>query len=80
MNIIAFKGAFHGRTLGAVSLTSSKVNQHAHFGPLLPGITHVDYPIRRIAGVEAPDFEGDLFQRHVTPEEVAAIFIEPIFR
>jgi 4-aminobutyrate aminotransferase len=77
MNIIAFKGAFHGRTLGAVSLTSSKVKQRAHFGPLLPGITHVDYP-NAYRGVEAPDLEGDLFQRHVTPDEVAAIFIEPI--
>jgi 4-aminobutyrate aminotransferase len=77
MNISAFKGAFHGRTLGAVSLTSSKVKQRAHFGPLLPGITHVDYP-NAYRGVEAPDLEGDLFQRHVTPDEVAAIFIEPI--
>jgi 4-aminobutyrate aminotransferase len=77
MNIIAFKGAFHGRTLGAVSLTSSKVKQRAHFGPLLPGITHVDYP-NDYRNISAPDFEGDLFQRHVTPDEVAAIFIEPI--
>jgi 4-aminobutyrate aminotransferase len=76
-NIIAFKGAFHGRTLGAVSLTSSKVKQRAHFGPLLPGITHVDYP-NTYRNVAAPDFEGDLFQRHMMPDEVAAIFIEPI--
>jgi 4-aminobutyrate aminotransferase len=76
-SIIAFKGAFHGRTLGAVSLTSSKVKQRAHFGPLLPGITHVDYP-NPYRGIAAPDFEGDLFLRHVDPTEIAAIFVEPI--
>jgi 4-aminobutyrate aminotransferase len=76
-NIIAFKGAFHGRTMGAVSLTSSKVKQRAHFGPLLPGIVHVDYP-NAYRGVSAPDFEADLFLRHVDPTEIAAIFIEPI--
>ncbi|MBC7385497.1 MAG: acetyl ornithine aminotransferase family protein, partial [Cryobacterium sp.] len=75
--IIAFKGAFHGRTLGAVSLTSSKVKQRAHFGPLIGGITHVDYP-NAYHGVEAPDLEGELFQRHLDASEVAAFFIEPI--
>jgi 4-aminobutyrate aminotransferase len=76
-SIIAFKGAFHGRTLGAVSLTSSKVKQRAHFGPLLSGVIHVDYP-NPYRGVAIPDFEGDLFMRHVDPTEVAAIFVEPI--
>ena len=42
--IIAFRGAFHGRTTGAVSLTSSKARQHAGFGPLLPDVHHV--PVR----------------------------------
>lgn len=75
--IIAFQGAFHGRTTGAVSLTSSKVKQRAHFGPLMPGITHVPYP-NPFHGEPGPDFEGDLFDRHLDPTEVAAIFIEPI--
>ncbi len=76
-SIIAFKGAFHGRTLGAVSITSSKVKQRAHFGPLLSGVIHVDYP-NDYRDVKTPDFEGDLFLRHVDPTEVAAIFVEPI--
>ena len=42
-NLIAFLGAFHGRTMGAVSLTASKAKYHAHFGPLLPGVYHVPF-------------------------------------
>ncbi len=86
--ILAFKGAFHGRTLGAVSLTSSKVKQRAHFGPLLPGITHVPFPNpyrcpenKKECEQQCdciPDFESDLFIRHVDPKELAAIFVEPI--
>ncbi len=45
-NVIAFKGAFHGRTLGAISLNSSKVGQRAFFGPLVPGVLHLPYPTR----------------------------------
>ena len=43
-NIIAFFGAFHGRTMGALSLTASKPQQRRRFAPLVPGITHVRYP------------------------------------
>jgi 4-aminobutyrate aminotransferase len=74
--VVAFRGGFHGRTLGAISLTSSKVKQRAHFGPLLPGVAHVDYP-NPYRGVEAPDFD-ELFHRHVDPSEIAAVFVEPI--
>ena len=42
-NVIAFYGAFHGRTMGAVSLTASKVTQRRGFGPLVPGVIHVPY-------------------------------------
>ena len=42
---IAFYGAFHGRTLGALSLTASKPVQRRGFGPLLEGVTHVPYPV-----------------------------------
>ena len=42
-NVIAFLGGFHGRTMGAVSLTASKAKYHAHFGPLLPGVYHVPF-------------------------------------
>ena len=43
-NIIAFYGAFHGRTMGALSLTASKPQQKRRFAPLVPGVTHVPYP------------------------------------
>jgi 4-aminobutyrate aminotransferase len=75
--VIAFKGAFHGRTYGAISLNSSKVGQRAFFGPLVPGVIHLPYP-----SAQAPDvaglLEADWFKSHVDPREVAAIFIEPI--
>ena len=41
--VIAFFGAFHGRTMGALSLTASKVTQRHGFGPLVPGVTHIGY-------------------------------------
>src|SRR5512140_363449 len=43
-NAIAFFGAFHGRTMGALSLTASKPQQRRRFAPLVPGVTHVRYP------------------------------------
>ncbi|MBL8989837.1 MAG: acetyl ornithine aminotransferase family protein [Gemmatimonadetes bacterium] len=87
-DFIAFRGSFHGRTYGALSLTSSKVKQHARFGPLLPGVHHVPfgYCYRCDYGKTHPAcglhcvavLEKDLFARHVDPADVAAIFIEPI--
>jgi 4-aminobutyrate aminotransferase len=86
--IIAFLGAFHGRTMGALSLTASKVIQEKGFFPLVPGITHVpyaycyrcpahsSYPGCGCACVEW--IREDLFKRSLPPEEVAAIFVEPI--
>ena len=83
--LIAFQGAFHGRTYGAMSLTSSKAKQRATFGPMLPGVYHVPYPqpyrtpTDRNAGELAIEhLEQDFFQRHVSPEDVAAIFVEPM--
>ncbi len=84
-SLIAFEGAFHGRSYGAMSLTSSKVKQRATFGPMLPGIHHVPYPNAyrlhtggREVGSFVLDEIQDLFHRHVSPEDVAAIFIEPM--
>ncbi|MGE0441378.1 MAG: acetyl ornithine aminotransferase family protein [Gemmatimonadales bacterium] len=87
-DFIAFKGAFHGRTYGAVSMTSSKVKQHSRFGPFLPGVHHVPfgYCYRCDYGKTYPAcgmhcvnvIEKDLFARHVDPENVAAIFVEPV--
>ncbi|AKQ63594.1 Acetylornithine aminotransferase [Myxococcus hansupus] len=88
--VVAFKGGFHGRTMGAISLNSSKVAQRAFFGPLLPGVIHIPYanPYRCANGC-APHACGDAcnpalmlerewFVNHVDPREVAAIFVEPI--
>ena len=57
-NIIAFYGAFHGRTMGALSLTSSKVQQRRRFFPLMPGVTHVPYPnvYRRPQGTDPVEY------------------------
>ncbi|HEX5963427.1 MAG TPA: acetyl ornithine aminotransferase family protein, partial [Gemmatimonadales bacterium] len=86
--IIAFRGAFHGRSTGAVALTSSKARQHAGFGPLLPDVHHVPFAYRyrcQFCGDEAACNRGcidiiekELFVRHLDPLDVAAIFVEPI--
>src|SRR5436853_5838092 len=59
--IIAFYGAFHGRTMGALSLTASKPQQRRRFAPLVPGVTHVPYPdvYRRPAGIDAKQYAID---------------------
>ena len=83
---IAFYGGFHGRTYGAVSLTSSSVIQRKFFGPFLP-VIHVPYadPYRPPAcDPETCDFdavtylEDEVFRTEVAPEEIAAIFVEPV--
>lgn len=85
---IAFYGAFHGRTMGALSLTASKAIQKKHYHPFVPGITHIPYaycyrcsyhmryPQCGLACVEW--IENTLFRTALPPEEVAAIFVEPI--
>lgn len=76
-NIIAFEGAFHGRTMGAVSLNASRVKYRRHFGPFLPGVHHLPYadPYRPTHWMEAVE---NLFRQRVAPDEIAAVFIEPI--
>jgi len=86
--MIAFIGAFHGRSMGALSLTASKYVHRAGFSPLVPGVTHVPYGYcyRCAYNLEYPScdvycvkyIEETLFRRLVSPEEVAAIFVEPI--
>jgi 4-aminobutyrate aminotransferase len=86
--IIAFRGAFHGRSTGAVTLTSSKARQHAGFGPLLPDVHHVPFAYRYRCQFCAEEpacnrgcldvIEKELFTRHLDPKDVAAIFVEPI--
>lgn len=89
-NIIAFYGAFHGRTMGALSLTASKPQQKRRFSPLMPGVTHVRYPdVYRGCEGGAQDaekfalgcarfIEDKVFKTTLAPEEVAAIFVEPV--
>ena len=72
-NVIAFLGAFHGRTMGAVSLTASKAKYHAHFGPLLPGVYHVPFGNQ---GIE--EIESRIFKRLMPADEFAAVIVEPI--
>jgi 4-aminobutyrate aminotransferase len=72
-HLIAFLGSFHGRTLGALSLTASRSSHRAHFGPLLPDVHHVPY------GMEGLDaLENKIFRHEAAPDEVAAVFVEPI--
>ncbi|HXZ60767.1 MAG TPA: acetyl ornithine aminotransferase family protein [Steroidobacteraceae bacterium] len=82
---IAFLGGFHGRTMGALAFTSSKVTQQAGFFPTMPGVTHVPYPnpyrplfVGTDQGRAVLDYLETLFQSNVPPNEVAAIVVEPI--
>jgi len=86
--VIAFLGAFHGRTYGALSLTASKTVQHTGFAPLLPGVIHVPYPYRYRPPFNVPPdqvgqavleyIETQVFGKLVDPSEVAAVFCEAI--
>ena len=85
---IAFYGAFHGRTMGALSLTASKTIQKRNYHPFVPGITHIPYPYcyRCPYQLTHPScdlycvrwIEETLFRTSLPPEEVAAIILEPI--
>jgi len=87
-NLIAFLGGFHGRTMGSLALTASKATQRRGFGPLLPGVYHAPYadcyrcPLGlkpESCAAECLDFiEHQLFVHLVSPDEVAAIVVEPI--
>src|SRR3989475_6111989 len=85
---IAFYGCFHGRTMGALSLTASKAVQRKGFGALLAGVEHIPYPYAyrcplghtaETCGEEILELlERDLFKRLFDPEDVAGIIIEPV--
>ncbi|MHA1376986.1 MAG: acetyl ornithine aminotransferase family protein [Candidatus Helarchaeota archaeon] len=85
--VIAFIGAFHGRTLGALALTASKPIHRRDFMPLLSNVAHVPYgncyhckfESPRDCGMYCADFiEDNLFKTFIPPEQVAAIVVEPI--
>jgi 4-aminobutyrate aminotransferase len=85
---LAYTGAFHGRTQGAVSLTASKPVQRRHFFPLVPGVTHVPYPYcyRCPFHLSYPEchlwcvdfIDEEVLSKYVPPEDVAAMFVEAI--
>jgi 4-aminobutyrate aminotransferase len=89
-NLIAFLGSFHGRTLGSLSLTSSRTVQRRGFGPMAPGVFHAPYanPYRGTAGIGSDParcacdalayIEQQILAHLVSPDEVAAIIVEPI--
>ena len=88
--VMAFLGAFHGRTYGSMSLTASKPIQRLGFNPMMPNVIHAPYPYpyrcpfgkklsEEECGEQALSFIEDwIFGRLVDPSEVAAVFIEPI--
>jgi 4-aminobutyrate aminotransferase len=84
--IIAFEGGFHGRTMGALSLTNSKIKQRAGFGPLLPMVHHAPFPRVRAwkegsggdGSAELEHLRRTILGRQISPSDVAAIVIEPI--
>jgi 4-aminobutyrate aminotransferase len=86
---IGFLGAFHGRTMGAVTFTASKAVYHRGFFPLMGGVTHAPYPDPyRPMLVTRPGedygervvryIEEEIFVRIAPPEDVAGILVEPI--
>jgi 4-aminobutyrate aminotransferase len=87
-NIIAFFGAFHGRTMGSLALTASKPVQRRGFGPFMSGVFHAPYAdcYRCPVGLKPENcaaeclnfIDHQLFMHLMTPEEVAAIVVEPI--
>src|SRR3990170_4161021 len=84
--IIAFEGGFHGRTMGALSLTNSKVKQRAGFGPLLPMVHHAPFPRLRAwregtggdGAAELDILKRTVLGRLIAPRDVAATVVEPI--
>ncbi len=83
-NLIAFRGGFHGRTHGAMALTSSSVKYRAHVEPLMGGVHFVPYPYPlRMGGADAALAEtmgaiDELFASLVAPDDVAAFVVEPV--
>ena len=86
--LIAFFGGFHGRTMGALSLTASKAVQRRGFSPLIPGVVHAPYPYcyrcpfgkePEHCAVECVGYiENTLLKTIAPPEETAAIVVEPV--
>jgi 4-aminobutyrate aminotransferase len=88
LGLVAFLGAFHGRTMGSLALTASKAVQRRGFGPMMPSVFHAPYPdcYRCPIGLKPDDcaaecldfIEHQLFVHLVSPDEIAALVVEPI--
>ena len=78
--IIAFSGSFHGRTLACISLTGKVQPYKAGFGPMLPEVYHLPYPMayHEVTVEHSLDALTQLFKADVDPARVAAIIIEPV--
>jgi 4-aminobutyrate aminotransferase len=84
--ILAFIGAFHGRSMGSLSLTASKIVQRRGFGPFMPGVFHAPYPdayrfsgsAEACADASLSFIRDQIFAHLIPPDEVAAIVVEPI--
>ncbi len=78
-HLLAFLGGFHGRTLGALSLTASKAVQRDGFGPLLPGVFHVPYPsASRADTADTLAAIERLLATVLPPRSLAAVVVEPV--
>ncbi len=85
--VIAFTGGFHGRTLGALSLTSSTARYRKSYHPLLPSLFHAPYPYcyrcpmgksRDTCSIDCFEYLGRMLRHLIAPEEVACAIIEPV--
>jgi len=78
--IIAFSGGFHGRTLGCIALTGKVQPYKAGFGPMLPEVFHVPFPMAYHGVTPEDSFAAidHLFKADVDPARVAALIIEPV--
>ncbi len=85
--IISFLGGFHGRTFGAITLTTSSARYSRGCHPLLPGVYHAPYPYcyrcplgdtPKKCSVQCFTYLETMLTREITPEEVACMIIEPV--
>lgn len=85
--IVAFTGAFHGRTLGAVSLTTSSIKYRRNYHPLLPSLYHSPYPYcyrcyfgqkLKTCSMDCYTYLERMLKHLIPPDEVAAIIIDPV--
>lgn len=85
--IIAFTGGFHGRTMGALSLTTSNAKYRKHYHPLLPSVFHAPYPYchrcflgkeRNTCSIDCLQYLKNILRHQITPEDVACVIIEPV--